>query len=361
MSNSATAALRSRFPQLGRALAGLLAVCVALPDLWAQEQLAVDFAGNAFAVSGAARTLGPTGVTGCNAMAVQAGVYYVSARSGTRHQLAVLDPFTAQATVLFPDLGVDLRALADSSNPNELFGIANAAPDRLVRINLTTGLVTTVGSTGRTGLQALARIGTQLWGWDVDAGLLAVSPLSGASFDPFPFQGNQGADIQFLNTTSNQLRGGNHRLYSINPANGVATAFPTELSIDMRGAEPRRGVVESFGTGCSTNGFGTVLTATGTGLAGTSLFFISNDHTPNAPAQLFVAADLATTTVSPLSCPLLVDTSVFVAVTLSNQGKLNLSLPLPPVFGVDHFFQLLVLESSFQRTITNAVHVRVPH
>jgi hypothetical protein len=264
--------------------------------------------------------------------------------------------------VLFPDLGVDLRALADSSDPNQLFGIANGAPDRLVRIDLTTGAVTNVGSTGRTGLQALARIGNQLWGWDVGVGLLAVSPLSGATFDPFPFQGTQGADIQFLNTNGTQLRGGNHRLYSVNPASGVATASTGELSIDARGSESRRGTVEPFGSGCSTNAFGTLLTATGSGLAGTSLFVISNDHAPNAPAQLFFASApaVATTTVPPLSCPLLVDTDVFVSLTLSSEGKLNHFLPLPPVFGVDHFFQLLVFESPSHRTITNAIHVRVP-
>jgi hypothetical protein len=89
---------------------------LAATPLTAQEILGVDFAGDAFAVWTTSRRIGPIGVTGCNAMAVQNGVYYVSARSGSQHQLATLDPFTVRATVRFPNLGVDVRGLADSSN-----------------------------------------------------------------------------------------------------------------------------------------------------------------------------------------------------------------------------------------------------
>ncbi len=328
----------------------------------AQEVLAVDFAGNAFAVGATARLIGPTGVTGCNAMAVQNGVYYVSARSGSSHQLATLDPFTAQATVRFPNLGVDLRGLADSSNPGELFGVVNALPaDRLVRIDLTTGAVTNVGSTGRTGIQALARLGSMLWAWDVTAGLLAMSPVTGATFDPFPFAGAAGVDIQFLCVSFGALRGGNHRMYSLSTSNGVATATGGELGTDLRGGEPRLGAIVPFGTGCSTGGFGTTLACTGPALAGTSLFFTANDHTPGAAALLYVSDTQVTTPLPPLSCSLLVGFSTPMALTLSNEGKLNLGLPLPAVFGVEHFFQLQVLEvAPLLESLTNAIRVRVP-
>lgn len=341
-----------------------LSACLAAAPLATQETLAVDFAGDAFAVGAAARLIGPTGVTGCNAMAVQNGVYWVSARNGARHQLAELDPFTAQATVRFANLGIDIRGLADSSNPNELFGIVNGETDRLVRINLTTGAVTNVGSTGRTGIQALARDGSLLWAWDVTAGLLAVSPVTGATFDPFPFVAAQGVDIQFLTVVSGSLRGGNHRLYSLNLANGVASPLGGELGTDLRGGESRRGLVEAVGTGCSTGAFGTTLSCSASGLAGTNVFLSSEGHNPNAAAQLYIDDGLLATPqpYPPLSCSLLVNPSGSTFLILSSQGKLNLNLTLPPVLGVEHAFQLYVSETPpLLETLTNAIHIRVPN
>lgn len=354
---------RSTSPALAARLIAFLITALTSAPATAQEILGVDFAGNAFAVGATARPLGPTGVTGCNATAVQNGVYYVSARNGNRHQLAVLDPFTAQATVLFPNLGVDLRGLADSPNPNELFGIVNGAPDRLVRINLTTGLVTNVGATGRTGIQALARIGNLLWAWDVGAGLLAMSLQSGATFDPFPFVGAQNADIQFLTVAFGQLRGGNHRMQTIDPGSGLVFAIGGELALDLRGGEFRTGTIETIGAGCSTGAFEATLHCSGAALAGTNLFLSSNGHSPGALGQLFTDDHLlaAPIPLPPLSCPLLVDFHVFVPVTLSNEGKLNLNLTLPSVFGVEHCFQLSVLEAPTSHdTLTNAIRVRVP-
>ena len=166
----------------------------ALATLPAQELIAVNFAGQAFAVdstTGQARTIGATGVTSCNAMARKNNVLYATAQTGGptgARQLVTIDPITAQASVLFPNLGVDLRGLAPKDGSNELYGIADGQPDRLVTIDLTTGQVTTIGNTGFTGIQALDSEMSLLFlfGWDVNAGLVRIDPTTGVTVDVNP-------------------------------------------------------------------------------------------------------------------------------------------------------------------------------
>ena len=82
----------------------------------AQELLAVNFQGQALGVdiaTGQSRVIGATGANFCNAMASHGGVLYATASLATTgsSRLVTIDPITAQATVLFPNLGFDIRAM----------------------------------------------------------------------------------------------------------------------------------------------------------------------------------------------------------------------------------------------------------
>jgi hypothetical protein len=207
-----------------RSVACLTALC-ALASLPAQELIAVDYTGNAYGVSpaGQRRDLGATGLSDCNAMARLGSQLFVSARSSGRHCLATLDPITARATVLFPQLGVDVRALElnpvfTTGSNRTLFGIVNTRTnvDHLVTIDVGTGQVVTIGSTGRSGIQALAFHGSILYGWDVVAGLVQINRSTGVATDPFPNVGTAGVSVQFLCVDHTfSLVGGNSSLYRI--------------------------------------------------------------------------------------------------------------------------------------------------
>ena len=205
-----------------------MAFAFAITTAPAQELIAVNFLGNAFGVdvvTGQGRLIGSTGVSRCNAMALQDHVLYSTAQVGTTgpQQLVTIDAVTAQATVLLPNLGVDLRGLAENiNNANELFGIANGTPDRLVRIDLVTGLVTTVGNTGLTGIQALDGSDSSLlnlFAWDVNVGLVRIDRVTGVTVDVDPNVGTQNANSAMQSKKPNC----HHRLKSDNETNGSNT------------------------------------------------------------------------------------------------------------------------------------------
>lgn len=349
-------------------LVPFLAAIFAASPLVAQEILAVDWNGDAFAVNhatGSFRALGPTGFTNCNAMAEQSGICYLAVRNGSLFQLATIDPFTLQTSLLFTNLGVDLRGLAAGPSPTELFGIANGTPsDRLVRIDLGTGQVTNVGPTGRTSIQSLVKVGSNLWAFDLTAGLLAVSPVSGAAFDPFPFVGASGADIQYLavtpNTPNGVVFGGNHRVYQINLYDGTVTPRGSDSTLDLRGGEFRSGEFASFGLGCTNGVGGTTLQGFGAALAGTPMTILSPSHAAGSTSFLHMSFGTTSVPVPGLSCPLLVPPDTVVTFDNFTGGTLKRVVQLPPVFGVTVHMQLLTLENATDTSLTNRLDVRMP-
>ncbi|MCA8951608.1 MAG: hypothetical protein KDE27_19025 [Planctomycetes bacterium] len=343
-----------------------LAATLAAIPLAGQEILAVDFGGNAVAVSpytGETRLIGPTGVSNCNAMAEQDGVYWISAKNGTQHQLAILDRFTAQATVQLPNLGVDLRGLAPGPDAGQLFGIVNAFQnqDRLVRIQLATGAVIDVGPTNRSGIQSLVMVDGVLWAWDVSAGLLRLNRTTGASFDPFPFHGTFGADIQYLTLShAGQLFGGNHRLYKIG-FDGTVDEVGPNTTLDLRGGDFRSGSVTSFGDGCSAGGFPTALLGFSSGLVGVMITLYSPGHQMGATGFVHVGTATGATTVPGALCPLAIVPDVSIPVDLGFGSSLKVAVPLPPLFGGHGYFQATVFEPTANEiTVTNAIDVHMP-
>lgn len=364
-----------------------LSFSAALATLPAQELIAVNFAGQAFAVdsaTGQARTIGATGVTSCNAMARKDGVLYSTAQTGGvfgPRQLVTIDPITAQASVLFPNLGVDLRGLAPKDGSNELYGIADGQPDRLVTIDVTTGQVTTIGTTGFTGIQALDSEMSVLFlfGWDVNLGLVRIDPTTGVTVDVNPSLGTQGAAIQFLTTVGDaggtpHLIGGNTALYSIDVGTGVVTPLGAAGTLsDVRGAELHRGVASTFGLGCaSVAATNATLSAKGVFLAGTTLSLTAPAHAPSSLGLLLVGFSNTSYLGSPLpidldplfgtsGCDLLVSADGLFPVQANGAGVFGISFPMPNVLGGRLFFQLVSLEAvPGGWSLTNGLSVQMP-
>jgi hypothetical protein len=117
-----------------------------------------------------------------------------------------------------------------------MWGVRNpaAGADELVTVNLNTGAVTTIGSTGFSGVQALAANGTTLYAWDVSAGLLTVDSGSGLATD-VNTQAPGNPNIQALDFGAGGLYGARNELYTIDTGTGVITLVGSGGYTDIRG------------------------------------------------------------------------------------------------------------------------------
>lgn len=358
--------------------------CFAAAPVSAQELIAVDFQGQAFgvdSVTGQGRTIGATGVGSCNAMALHDGQLYATAQIGVigPRQLVRIDPITAQATVLFPNLSVDLRGLTSRIGTNELYGLANGTPDQLVRIDLTTGQITTVGSTGLTGIQSLESRSSAsfLFAWDGTLGLVRIAEATGAVTDVNTSVGTQGVDIQFLTTVFEndvpRLIGGRSGLFEIDRFTGVVTTIVGTGLGDLRGAEPHSGRTTGFGVGCQAAATAqATLQAKGSAMPGTTMQFFSNDHAAGA-IGLFVLG-LSNTVhqgvplpvdldpvLGTVGCDLLVGPDLLLLAQANGLGRFGLTFTMPAVFGGVVHFQLAALEPvPGGMSFTNGVSVQMP-
>lgn len=283
----------------------------------AQELIAVNFAGDAYGVdilTGQPRFVAATGVTACNAMALRSGVLYAGARAANgNQQFVAIDPITAQATVLVPNFGFDLRGLCHDVSTDVTFGVVDTpTADRLVRIDVATGVVTDIGSTGMTGIQALAADGSvgSVLGWDVNLGLVRVNTTTGVATDVVPALGAQGANIQFLvvvtDNSGSRLLGGNSALFEIHRFTGVITPIGSGGLADLRGAEVHRGRATPFGSGCLTaTGASATISAKNDFLPLANVSFLSPGHAPDTVGLLLVG--LSNTAYQGIPLPLDVD------------------------------------------------------
>lgn len=335
------------------------------------ELIAVDYAGNAFGISptGQKRAIGPTGVSNCNAMARLGNTLFVSTKNGSVHQLATIDPITAQATVVVANLGFDLRGLTANSvvgpGQPELLGIANTATngDALVGIDVDTFTVTVIGATGRSSIQSLESDSGTLWAWDLSAGLLRLDRNTGFATDPFPFVGTAGAAIQYLAVDHlNRLVGGNSSHYQIDRGSGVPVLLGSDGFVDLRGGEPHGGRVTTSGSGCPVGAGGTSLVGGGEAMPGTSVGVASVGHTANANGVLLLGLSAQSLPIVGSSCLQLVSGDSSILVSTGTTGFWKRSIPLPNTFAATLHLQLLTFENVPGGVVaTNRLTVEIPH
>ncbi|HEB52534.1 MAG TPA: hypothetical protein ENI87_04675, partial [bacterium] len=203
----------------------LFAVVLAAP-VFAQDMIAVGWSGSVYALdsyTGATNLLG-YGAFGQNAVAHDdtGGLWSTSrGASGSVYSLTSLDPATGAASTAAANFS-DVRAM-ESAGGTTLWAIVDGTPDELVTIDVLTSQVTVIGSTGYTGVQAIAALDGVLYGWDVNFGLLTIDPATGNATDVDPAVGGSG-DVQWLARRSDgKLVGGHNGLYEIDPSTGGTT------------------------------------------------------------------------------------------------------------------------------------------
>ena len=321
-----------------RALPVLVALGAGLP---AQDIIAVNFAGQAFALdsgTGTGTVLGATGRTGHNGMARSGRQVFVNEMQGSgttaQHFLDVLDEATGTASRSVA-LTRDIRGLAPGGQ-FKLLGIAQSSPtDDLVSIDLFNGTITVVGSTGLASLQALTLANFTFYGWDLNVGLVRIDHVTGVATDVNPNVATNGATIQFLMTRSDgKVFGGQNALYEIDLVTGVPTLIGIGGYSDLRGAEERFGSIVKFGTGCAgislgmtgTPSAGSSVTSTSTGheklRAGILILGVSNQKFGGTPLPLDMDPLLRTS-----GCSLLVSPDIIVNGTTS-LGTMSFTLPI---------------------------------
>jgi hypothetical protein len=315
-------------------------------------------------------TIGPTGTQRLNSLATVNGTLYSVASIGSlaaqTRELVQVDPLTGAATTIAP-LNVDIRGLSDVPGSSDLFGIADGAPDRLVRIQTGTGQVTNVGPTGFSSIQGLAHDGVNLYAWDLTDGLLVVDPATGSATDVNPALGGQSAAVQFLCFDGTQLLGGADTLFRVDP-NGVLFVQGNLGTPGLRGVEVRRAI--PFGLGCGPSAApelslpgevragGTVRArTTGQSVATLGLLAVGLSTTTwnGVPLPLDLDPVFGTT-----DCNLLVSADLLLVGAAGTSGLLDVPLTLPNVVGFDVHIQLAVLPSGLSSLrLTRAATIRL--
>ncbi|MDQ2985141.1 MAG: hypothetical protein M3R13_00285 [Armatimonadota bacterium] len=202
------------------------------PPAFSEEIGGVSFANTQLTVidsnTGAGVSAGNLDVQGWNSLeSVGATFYGTTFGSGNLYSWN----FGSFVTTFIATIG-DTRGLAwDGST---MWGVQNGNDD-LVTIDLGTGAVTPIGSIGFTGVQAIAvDAGGNLFGWDINTGLLTINSATGQGTDVSTAGGT--GDIQGMDfATDGTLYGAREQLYTINTGTGAFTAVGGGGYTDIRG------------------------------------------------------------------------------------------------------------------------------
>jgi hypothetical protein len=193
-----------------------LALLAAAGTTLAQTQLySVSFNGQLHTLNtatGAATLVGATGFDRLNSAAMDSGRDHLrrawaQPNSAHRHQQAHQDQSATGAGTQVFDFGGsnDLRGLA-FANGDVLYALQdNATADSLMTVNLTTGVVTLVGATGRSDLQGLtATPSGELFAIGVSpaGAIYKLDPMTGvATLVPGSTAGNDNQAIEYASGT----------------------------------------------------------------------------------------------------------------------------------------------------------------
>jgi hypothetical protein len=350
-----------------RYLSSLL-LLLPVPLLAQHDMIGVTFTGQSVAFdsrtgAGVLLTTNPLG--GQNAMARLGNTLFSTDRvtppggTGFTFSFGRVSALTGQYVRNVANIG-DLRGLAaHATDPQLLYGILDGSPDLLVTIDTTTGTRTTIGSTGRTGIQALTLFRGRLLAWDVSAGLMQLNPGTGLATDISAQIGGSGSVQWLCAHADGRLLGGNQALFEIDPATGNPTFVASVAggTFDIRGAEQRMPLQQSFGQGCNTAlNVPSVLSVSG-GNAPGPILFQSLQHQPGAFGALILGFVHHSTPQQqlPLSLDALLGTSgctvyqtldIVVYGFLDTQGRFGRTVTLPPFMAGQTFYsQYVVFET----------------
>lgn len=362
----------------------LLLACLAAAAP-AQDLIALNFAGEVFALdsaTGQGVRLGSTGAVGHNSLVKMLNAtLFTTSNSGTAtapvFHLEEVDRQSGALTRRFSNLAGDLRGLA-GGRFGTLFGVVDGGrvgDDQFARISTIDGSLALIASLGLRGVQALTRDETVtnadvFFAWDLTAGLVRVT-AAGVVTDVNPQLGAT-APIQFLTMHEGRLLGGQHELYSLDPATGATTLIGSGGYSDLRGCETRNGVYTTYGRSCAGASGSSALTFTGAVQIGQSLTIATRHHTPNAPAVLLFGLSRTHLgslplpfTLDPLlgtvGCDLLVSMEVTGATSTDATGALSFRYAMTPLeLNVQTFhLQMGVLEPvPGNLSLSNGVSVR---
>lgn len=331
--------------------------CVALS---AQDLIGVTFQGQVLRIdsaTGATTTLA-NGQIGKNCLATTVDNRLISTiRTGTlltgfQYHLVEINPFTGAETLLFgtTDVG-DLRAMA-TVLPGSLLAIRNGNPsDQLVRIDLASGVVTVLGPTGFTGIQALEATGAGLRAWDLTAGLLVISGQSGAATDPFPGIGGP-AGLQYMVTEPGTFETyvGNGTLHRVSTQTGVTSApVAIQGNPDLRGVEFTTSRAQRLGDPCPAAQGLPVFVTVGPFGNGQNLVVQSDHHAPGALGVHILGFSETQHAGQPLpinldpllgtsGCRLRVSIDGTVLALADNTGIMTVTTPLSPALTFVQFY-----------------------
>jgi len=242
----------------GKAYGKNLALCAAVV-LWVlgiagsahAEIIGVSWAGNVYSIdetTGSGFLLGASGYDRLNSLAADSsGIIY----SASSNALLTIDPITGSGTFVAPiSTSNGVRGLAFSPD-DVLFAVVDRGspgsigPDSIYTIDVTTGQLTLIGSTGYYGFQGLAFApdGT-LYGWEgghgggYGIGLVTVDPLTGIVTDVNPSVGGslgEGQTLDFSFDGDGTLYMASSWLYTVDINTGISTLVGGGGYSDIRG------------------------------------------------------------------------------------------------------------------------------
>ena len=279
----------------------------------AQDSLAVTFNGDVWYLDTVTPRLTRLNAIpnplGQNALARDAnGVFWSTARgAASPFFLTRIDPITGIATNTFPI--PDVRGLA-AAGGTQLY-MVHEAPlpqniDILSRIDTMTGIITQIGPTGFTGLQALAGLGTLLFAWDINLGLITIDPRTGIGTDVDPAVGGPMMQTLWAQPDGRLFGASGSTLYSIDINHGnVAMVGAVGIGFDIRGAESFGGFSAPVGNGCAGAGGAVVMSVNGLLTGYGHIDTLSRNHAPNVPGLLILG--FSTSSMNGIPLPLLLD------------------------------------------------------
>ena len=353
----------------------------------AQDMIGVTFAGQVLRMNSTTgtTTVLANGAIGKNSLCCTGSNRLISTirtgtfTSGFRYHLIEINPFTGAESILFgqADFG-DLRGMtsAPGQAPDVVLAVRDTGgPDELVVIDLATGVLTVIGPTGFSSIQALDATGGGLRAWDLGAGLLNISGSTGAATDPFPAVGGPtGQQFLVTNPVTFATFVGNTQMRPLTVSTGVAGS-----PINFAGAPDLRGAVfttertQRFGNDCGGVGGESNVFATTAIRGGQPVTIRSNRHGAAALGAMILGFSTTSNGGQPLPFlldPLLGTVGCRLNVSLDAtqlgfadpSGNLDVTLSLPPAAA---FFQFFVQHTAFDpvpggMTWTDGLRVRAP-